>query len=262
MRLLGLEVDHATDDIALDELAFSPGGLAQGGRREAIEVPQRAGGGLMEHGDGVAGEELALAAGLAQADPHVLGGVVGREATDDEAPVDSREERSVAAESQPVIELGEADEAEGQERPRVPLVIEQDVQVVEHVLVEQVGLVEEKDGVHALSAEIFDVRGDGEEDGGSGGGRGQAEGETELSVEIAAAEGGIVAVGEAEARLGKPVPQGAQHARLAGAGLSGEQDGGVLVDGFLELVHDGLRRRREPQVGVGDLLGRRGRDRG
>jgi hypothetical protein len=109
--------------------------------------------------------------------------------------------------------------------------------------------------MHALSAEIFDARGDGEEDGGRRGRRGQAEGETELPVEVPAAEGGIVAVGEAEARLGQPVAESPQHAGLAGTGLAGEEDGGVLVDGFLELVHDGLLRRGQPQIGVSDLLG-------
>jgi hypothetical protein len=44
------------------------------------------------------------------------------------------------------------------------------MKVVEHVLVEQVGLVEEEDRVNTLTAEIFDVGGNGEEEcrGGSG----------------------------------------------------------------------------------------------
>ena len=55
------------------------------------------------------------------------------------------------------IELGEADEHEGEERAAVPLVIEQDMQVVEHVLVQEVGFVEEKDRVDAVASEILDV---------------------------------------------------------------------------------------------------------
>jgi hypothetical protein len=103
-----VSVDDAAEDIALDELALSPGGLAQGGRGEAVEVPQGAAGGLVEHGDGVAGEDLALAAGLPQADAHVFGGVFGSERADDETPVDPGQERAITTERQAVIELGEA----------------------------------------------------------------------------------------------------------------------------------------------------------
>ena len=140
-----------------------------------------------------------------------------------EAAVEARVERAVAAQREAVVELGQADEDEREQRAAVPLVVEQDVQMVERVLVEQVGLVEEEDGVDALAAELLDVGGDGVEDGGRGGRRREAEGEAELAVEVAAAEGGVVAVGEAEALLGEAVAQRAQHAGLADAGLAGEQ---------------------------------------
>jgi len=42
----------------------------------------------------------------------------------------------------------------------VPVVVEQDVQVVEGVLVQEVGLVEEEDGVDLVLAEILHVRAD------------------------------------------------------------------------------------------------------
>ena len=42
--------------------------------------------------------------------------------------------------------------------------------MVEDVLVEEVGLVEEEDGVEALVAELLDVGGDGVEHAGGGGG--------------------------------------------------------------------------------------------
>jgi len=108
--------------------------------------------------------------------------------------------------------------------------------------------------VNAVAAEIFDVAGDGEEDGSGAGGGGQAEGETELAVEIAAAEGGVVAVGEAKAGHGELVAEGAQDTGLADAWLAGERDGGALVEGLDQLVDECLFGRRQPQLRVGDLL--------
>ena len=46
------------DHVALDELAFSPGAETEGGRSDAVDVAQAAYGRLVDHGDGVGGEEL------------------------------------------------------------------------------------------------------------------------------------------------------------------------------------------------------------
>ena len=61
--------------------------------------------------------------------------------------MDARVEGAVTPTAEPILKLGQADEDQGQERPAIPLVVEQDVQVVEGVLVEEVRLVEEEDGV-------------------------------------------------------------------------------------------------------------------
>ena len=67
-------------------------------------------------------------------------------------------------------------------------------------------------------------------------------------------ERGVVAVGEPVACLGQPSAHGAQDARLADAGVAGEEHGGMLGDGLAELVHDASLGTREPEIGVGDLL--------
>ena len=61
--LLGIEVDDAGDDVALDELLLAARGLAEGGGGEAVDFAETSVGGLVKHGEGVAGEELAIAAG-------------------------------------------------------------------------------------------------------------------------------------------------------------------------------------------------------
>jgi hypothetical protein len=66
-------------------------------------------------------------------------------------------ERAVATERQAVFEIGQPDEDERQECARVPLVVQKDVQVVEGVLVQEVGLVEEEGGIELIAAEVLDV---------------------------------------------------------------------------------------------------------
>jgi hypothetical protein len=56
------------------------------------------------------------------------------------------------------------------------------MKVAQHVLVEQVGLVEEEDRVNTLAAKIFDVRGDGEEEARGSGGRREPQGEAKLFI--------------------------------------------------------------------------------
>ncbi len=86
--------------------------------------------------------------------------------------------------------------------------------MVEGVLMKQVRLVEEKDGVESLFGKVLDLDGDGVEDGGGGGTGLQPEGQTELAIEVVPAEGGVTAVGEPESIGGKRMPQSAQHARF------------------------------------------------
>lgn len=124
----------------------------------------------------------------------------------------------------------------------------------EDVGVEQVGLVEEEDGVDAGLCELMNLRGDRVEDGRGGGLGGEAEGDAQLPIEIAAAEGGVVAVGEAEALPGEALAQSAQDAGLADAGLAREEHGVTGFDGVDEVGDERLLRRREPEIGVGDLL--------
>ena len=59
------------------------------------------------------------------------------------------------------LQLGEPDEHQRQQRARVPLVVEQDVEVRQHVRVQQVRLVEEKDGVDFVPVLVGDVSLDG-----------------------------------------------------------------------------------------------------
>ena len=71
--------------------------------------------------------------------------------------------------------------------------------MVESVLVQEVGFVEEKDRVDALARQLLDVGRHGVEEV-AGGGRGrEAECEAELAVEVATTERGVVRVGQSVA---------------------------------------------------------------
>lgn len=80
-----------------------------------------------------------------------------------------------------MAQLGQADEDEAQERGAVPLVVGDDVEVAPHVLVEEVALAPQEDGVDALAGELLHVGGDGVEDAGSGGLGRKPDGEAELT---------------------------------------------------------------------------------
>jgi hypothetical protein len=58
-----LGVDHAGEDVALDELLFATGGLAEGGGGEAINVAHATSASLVDHREGIGCEEVAVAAG-------------------------------------------------------------------------------------------------------------------------------------------------------------------------------------------------------
>src|ERR1700760_3789676 len=128
--------------------------------------------------------------------------------------------------------------------------------MVEGVLVKQVRLVEQERGMDALGGAVCDVAAELVEQaaGGDRGGR-QAECETELAIEVAAAEGGIVAIGETEAGGGDAMPERAQDAGLADAGLTDEDDGGALVERLEQGVDDALFGGWQPEVRVENFFG-------
>src|SRR5882762_7704886 len=117
------------------------------------------------------------------------------------------------------------------------------MEVVECVLVEEVGLVEEKHRMDAFGGAVLDVATERVEQTTGGGCRGQADGVTQLTIEIATAERGIVAVREAEAGGRDAVAKSTQDARLADAGLADEDDRGVVVERLDEQVDDDLLGR-------------------
>ena len=87
----------------------------------------------------------------------VLGSVVHCELVNAEAMVNARVEGTVAPPGDAIVEFRQSDEDDGEQRSSVPLIVEKDVKVVQGVLVEEVRLIEEEDGVNALASEVRDV---------------------------------------------------------------------------------------------------------
>jgi hypothetical protein len=116
------------------------------------------------------------------------------------------------------------------------------------------GFVEEEHGVGALFGEILDVSRDGVKDRGGGRRGRQSERDAELAIKVTPSEGGIVAIGQSEAGAREALSEGAEHARLADAGLANEEDGGALLKRLDERGNQFGLRRWEPELGVGNLL--------
>ena len=136
--------------------------------------------------------------------------------------------------------------AEREQGLGVPLVVEQDVQMVEGVLMKEVCLVDEKDGADVFLDGVLDVRADGEEEVTGGVGLGHSQRETKMAIEVASAKGEVLAVDKSEVGGGQGVSQGAQQAGLADAGLSGEQGAGARVHGVGGILDQGELGGREP----------------
>ncbi len=79
--------------------------------------------------------------------------------------------------------------------------------MIEHILVEEVGLVDEEHGVHTLAAEVGDVGADRVEDRGRGGLGREPKRKAHVAVEVASTERDVVAVGQAKAGLGEAMAQ-------------------------------------------------------
>jgi hypothetical protein len=167
-------------------------------------------------------------------------------------------EGTIATKGEAIIEFGQADQDEREEGFAVPLVVKEDVEVIESVLMKQMGLVEQKHRMDADAGELDDVGGHGMKHAGGGGRGHEAHGEAELAVEVTPAQCGVVTVGEAEGALRELMLDGAQDRGLADAGLAREGDGGALVQRLDDVVHQGLLGGRQPQLVLGDLLGEGG----
>src|SRR5690606_8647406 len=141
----------------LDRLALLPCREPEAGGGEPIEIAERAAGGLVQDGDRVGREDVAAASGAGEPGAEVVCGVVGCQGIDAEAAMDARRERAIPPDAQAVVEVAEADEDEREQRLRVPLVVEQDVEMVERVLVQEVRLVEQEDGMGPpVATEVLD----------------------------------------------------------------------------------------------------------
>jgi putative transposase len=208
-------VDDAGQELALNEAFLAAGRFVQAAGGDTVQLAHAAHRCLVQQGHGVGCEYLALDTGVLHAVAQVLRGVLGRERVDVQSDVEPRVQRPIPAHAEQVFQLGQAHEHEGKERLRVPLVVEEDVEVAQHLLVEQVRLIEEEDREDALLGQVLDVSRDGVEDRGSGGVRGEAQGEAELAVEVPAAECGVVAIGQPKAGFREPGAQCSEDTRLA-----------------------------------------------
>jgi hypothetical protein len=257
-----LEADERLGDaengVSVDEVLLAPGGVAQGGGGNAIDLAQGPLRMLVERRERVIGEDGAVAAGSVEPESNVLGRVLDGGGGEQEAMVNAGEHGAMRASGEVGLELWEADEDEGQEGLGVPLVIEEDVKVRQHVWMQQVRFVEEEDGMRLVPSEILDVSLDGEEEIRGRRRRVQSERVAEIAVEVSASERGVAAIGQSEAGLGEIATEGSEDARLADTGLA-EQKNALAIGEGLHDVHDERRLALgEPQVGVIELFGERG----
>ncbi len=245
------------DELAVDGLEFSSSGAAESFTGDTVDVAQATVGGLVEHGDGVGGKGRGLSANALEPVGDVFAGICWNGVAELDPGMDARPEGAILAQLEAVVHFGQTDEEDAEQGQAIPFVVGQDVQMVEDILVEQVGLVEQKHRVEALLAELLDVTGDFKENGSCGCFGREPERETELSIEVATTERSVVAVGEPEASFRQALLQSTQDAGFADARLAGEEHVSALGARLDQLIDDLLPGRGKPQVGRLDFLGER-----
>jgi hypothetical protein len=100
----------------LDQLALPASSKTECVVGDPIDVTKAAGRGLVEECDGVRGEEFLVGADAGEAETDVVGGVGGREGPDAETIVEAGVERAISAAGKALVEIGETDEDEREER--------------------------------------------------------------------------------------------------------------------------------------------------
>src|SRR5690606_17025132 len=123
-------------------------------------------------------------------------------------------------------------------------------------LVQQVCFVNEQHGQRFFSTELLDVLTDGQEHVASSHTVGDAQAVAEVSIEVAATERDIVAVGQTESLVGaQSVPQGTQDTGFAHPGLTGDDSVLPFLDAGDELLDDVAFALGQPELVVVDFLG-------
>src|SRR5690349_14265522 len=98
---------------------------------------------------------------------------------------------------------------------------------------------------------------DREEDIAGGGAVGDTQGVAEVAIEVAPAEGDVMAIGEADGLVTEGVAGGTGYAGLSRAGFTGDDGVLPLLDALDEVTDDALFAGRQPELVVVDLFGER-----
>ena len=156
--------------------ALGDGGGGQGAVCDAVDAPGQSAGRLEQRLDGGRFEQGQFGAREAQAVGEVAAGLVAAEAADVVPDDEALAERLVDGHGQPAAQFGEADEEHAQPALGVHAEVGEQAEVLEHVVAQVLGLVDDQDGeLLGLLDEAGDLVADGAVGGGAGALLGQAE---------------------------------------------------------------------------------------
>src|SRR6185437_6081727 len=213
---------------------FLAGGVGgdEGGDGEVVDAPGLPSGGLVDLGDGVVGEQVAVAAGQGQVVADVAGGLGGGHAGHLVADGDPLVEGGEHAELDHAAQGGLADQDGGERGPAVHVVVGEHPDRLQLGVVQQVGLVDDDDrGASSFGGLAGqDVVGLGGEGGGAVLGP-PAEAGDDAVVDAPDADGGVADVDDGVPGVVQACEGGAGRDGLAGADLAGDDAEGSFGDG-------------------------------
>jgi len=221
---------------------------------DAVELAGDAVAELVGGGDEGVGEGAAVEADDAQVVFDVGGGFLQVEGLDVVADVDTLVEGFEALELEEVAQVGLAEEDEGEGGGGIHVGIEPETEFVEQAVAEEVGLVDDDDGLRAVLGEVGQGSTEALAEAAGVEGRADVEGGEEVGEEGLDGEVGVGQIGGEEEGGIEGVDEGAHGGGLAGTDVAGDEGGEVVVEGEGEAGLDLLMGDGGEEVAHGEGL--------
>jgi hypothetical protein len=253
---LAIEVtDDAFEVGFVEDLFVLSGAQEEGATAEVVDLAGDALGVVVDAGDEAVAEELALEASDVKVMFDVARGFFEVEGGEVVADGNALVESFIGGEAELEGEVRLAEEDEGEEGSGVHVVVEQEAQLVKEVRREEVGLIDDQEGVAAFASQVSQGVAQLGEETAEGKGGLDLKGEEDFAVEGSDAEVGIGEIDDGVDITVQGVGKGTQGGGFSGTDVASDESGEALLKGEGEAALDFAMATGGIEVLAGDRLG-------